>query len=374
MRIAVVSRGWWPSIKGGSEKFISKIAEGLCDRGHEVIGVTRWIHGFPKPEAKHELIIMEVSKARPLISSFRFSRWASKVVNELDVDVVLVNSYWGEMSPIFIKKPCVAIIHDVGLFSSSVSGSWWKNKLRAFVLRNVVKRVKAIIVPTEMVKKDLVKYLKVKEDKIYVLGFEGVDGPFKRIHIKNEWFDIVQVARFAPNKGQHILLRAFGAIASKIPQARLWLVGGLSPGHLDYLNEILQNVKELQQIMGKDRIKVIVDAPTIEEYYKIADVCVVPSIGEEGFGLTILECMAYGKPVIASDVFVETGVASYDRAIIVPRNDPKALAHAIMSIYKNKESAEKIALRGLEYAKSYDWDKVTRVIEEVICKVLSQKR
>ena len=93
MKIAIISRGWWPTIKGGSEKFASKVAEGLYSRGHEVIGVTRWIHGFPKPEAEHELIIMEVSKARSLILSFRFSRWASKEVNELDVDIVLVNSY-----------------------------------------------------------------------------------------------------------------------------------------------------------------------------------------------------------------------------------------------------------------------------------------
>jgi len=374
LKIAIISRGWWPSIKGGSEKFISKVAEELHNRGHEVIGITRQIHGFPRPEAPHKLIIVEESKAIPLISSFRFSRWASKVVNELDVDIVLVNSYWGEMSPIFIKKPCVAIIHDVGLFSSSISGSWWKNKLRSIVLKNVVKRVSAIIVPTKVVKRDIIKYLRADPKKIYVIGFEGVDGPFRRIHVENEWFDIVQVARFAPNKGQHLLLRAFEIVANKIPRARLWLIGGRSPGHLNYLSKILENARRLQLAIGKDRIKVVIDAPSIEEYYEIADVCVVPSIGEEGFGLTVIECMSYGKPVVASEVFRETGVAYPDRALIVPINDYKALAEAIIKVYEDVKLADRIAAKGLEYAKLHSWSKVTEVLESIINKVLFEPK
>lgn len=372
MKIAIISRGWWPTIKGGSEKFISKVAEELHNRGHEVIGITRQIHGFPRPEAPHKLIIAKESKAIPLISSFRFSRWASKVANELDVDIVLVNSYWGEMAPIFIKKSSVAIIHDIGLFSSSVSDSWWKNKLRSFVLKEVTKRVKAIIVPTEMVKKDIIKYLKAKESKIRVIGFEGVDGPFRKVHVENEWFDIVQVARFAPNKGQHILLKAFKIIASKIPNARLWLVGGRSPGHLDYLNKILREVNEIKRQIGEDRVKVIVDAPTTDPYYAVADVCVFPSLGEEGFGLTILECMSYGKPVICSDIFIETGVASHEEVLIMPRGDVRALTELIIKLYRNLDLRRTLSEKGLEHSKKYRWSDVAERIEEILLELINQ--
>ncbi len=371
MKIALVSRGWFPSVRGGSEKFISKLSEELFKKGFEVIGITRWLPGHDRPQAPHQLIIFEDRNPKPFIASLRFSRWAAKVVNSLRPDIVIVNGYWGEASPLFISKsiPVIVIIHDVGLFKSE-----WAKKhrikhfLRTLILKHIVARADKIVVPTNTVKQDIIQYLGADSQKIHVLGFEGVEGPFTRIHENNEWFDVVQVGRFAPNKGQLILLKAFKHFLKEVPTARLWLVGGrgVDPEHLKYLEEVKRLTNEINDAVGKEVVKVVVDAPSVDPYYRLADVCVAPSIGEEGYGLTVVECMSYGKPVITSSIFLETGVANEERAYIFPCGDVERLTELLLYVYKNYDEALRKAERGLEYAKQYSWKKVAEAFLKLI--------
>ncbi len=378
MRIALVSRGWWPSVKGGSERFISKLGEELSKRGHEVIGVTRWFRGSDRPEAPHELIIKEEGRALPVLSSYAFSRWAAKVVNDLRPDAVIVNTYWGETSPTMIDEgiPIIAVIHDVGLIHSELARRHrLKHLLRMRALRKVTRRVNRIVVPTKRVMMDLTQYFNVTPSKIRVLGFEGVSGPFRRVLKENEYFDLLQVGRFAPNKGQLITLEAFKLVAHEIPNAKLWLVGGsgLTSEQLKYLERVREVAEEINSELGRKAVEIVVDAPEVSEYYELADVCVMSSIGEEGYGLTVVECMAYGKPVIASDVFKETGVASEERAFIYPRGDARELAKLILHVYREPEDALAKAEKGLEYARGCSWGRVAEIFEEEITSIMESR-
>jgi len=307
-----------------------------------------------------------------------FSRKAAKMANEVGPDVVIVNSYWGELSPLYIGKsiPVIAIIHDVGLFESEEARKHrFKYFLRVRILEKVVKRVEKIIVPSIAVKEDLMKYLFVEENKVFVLGFEGVDGPFKRVHDENDYFDIVQVSRFAPNKGQHITLEAFKHVMKVIPNARLWLVGGKGIGveYIKYFENIAKIALRLNREAGREVVKVVVDADDVNPYYRIADVCVFPSISAEGYGLTVLECMAHGKPVIASSIFARTGVASEERAYILPSLTPKHVAETIVHVYKNYGDALKKAEKGLDYARKCSWRRVAEKISTVIGELLGMR-
>jgi len=371
VRIALVSRGWWPSVRGGSERFISRLGAELSRRGHEVIGVTRWFRGDERPEAPHELVVKEEGRALPLISSYLFSRWAARVVNGLRPDAVVVNTYWGETSPLMIDEgiPVIAVIHDVGLLHSELARkSRLKYLLRMRALRKVTRRVNRIVVPTKRVLTDLTTHFNVPPEKVKVLGFEGVDGPFRRVLIDNGCFDILQVGRFAPNKGQLVTLEAFKHVVKEIPNAKLWLVGGrgVSTEHLRYLKVVRGVAKEINDSLGREAVEVVVDAPSVGKYYELADVCVASSIGEEGYGLTVAECMAYGKPVIASDVFKETGVASEERAYIYPRGDARKLAELITHTYRNPEEALRKAEKALQYARKCSWGRVAEIFEEEI--------
>jgi len=375
--IAAVSRGWFPTVKGGSERFISRLCAELHKRGYRVVGITRRFANREEPRAPHELILLEEESPKPIASTLRFSRWAAKVVNSMRPSVVIVNSYWGESAPLFIDRsiPIIAVIHDVGLFRSEISKrNPIKHFLRVRVLKKVVSRVDVIVVPTESVLRDLKKFLGVDEAKVRVLGFEGVDGPLTFVHEDNELFDVVHVGRFAPNKGQIILLKAFERLAKDLQDAVLWLVGGrgIDPRDLRYLEEVKALAEKINAERGREVVHVVVDAPDVERFYRLADVCVAPSVAEEGFGLTVVECMAFGKPVIASDIFAETGVASSERALIVPRGDVEALYRALKWVYENRDKARELGLRGLEFAKKCSWSAVADFFESIVLELVKR--
>ena len=380
LRIPIISRNWFPSIRGGAERFISVLADLLCNKNFEIIGITRYFPGFDKPKARHKLIYYLDKYPLPFVSSIRFSLWAARIVNRLGPDVVIVNGYWAEASPIFIRKniPVIVVIHDVGLFRSEWARRHrFKHFLRVKILRRVVERADRIVVPVDSVKNDLVEFLGVSEDKIVVLGGEGVEGPMRFDHIDNDTFDIVQVGRFAPNKGQLVTLRAFRKVVRLIPNARLWLVGGkpIDKEHWKYFQRVKELADEINREMGKDNVvRIIVDAPDVSEYYRLADVCVASSVGEEGYGLVVAECMAYGKPVIASDIFRETGVASEDRALIYRRGDHEELANNIIKLYRDRKLYERLSRNALRYAKSVSWDRVADVFEEIIKEISGKER
>ncbi len=144
-----------------------------------------------------------------------------------------------------IKK--IAVIHDVGLFKSEIAK---KNKIKYYLrvqaLKRVTRKVDLIVVPTETVRNDLINYLQVNKDVIRVPGFEGVDGPFKRISISNDKIDIVQIGRFAPNKGQLILLKAAKKLLRNNPRikdiVRIYLIGGLTDKN--YLERVMREAEK----------------------------------------------------------------------------------------------------------------------------------
>ncbi len=375
MRTCVISRNWFPSVRGGAERFISVLADRLFARGFDVVGVTRYFPGFDEPRARHRLVYYLDRYPLPFVSSIRFSLWAARIVNHLGPDVVIVNGYWAEASPIFVRKdiPVIVVIHDVGLFRSEWAKKHkFKHFLRVRILRKVVERANRIVVPVDAVRNDLVRFLGVNEDKIVVLGGEGVEGPMRFDHIANDTFDIVQVGRFAPNKGQLITLKAFKIIIRKIPDARLWLVGGkpVDEEHRRYYRRVVELARRINEEQGMDVVKIIVDAPDVSQYYRLADVCVASSVGEEGYGLVVAECMAYGKPVVASDIFKETGVADNDRALIYTRGDYEQLAKYVIKLYGDKSLYDILSKKGLEYAKTISWDKVASIFEKIIHEIM----
>ena len=135
---------------------------------------------------------------------------------------------------------------------------------------------------------------------------------------------IVAVGRLAPEKGFDILLRAFPLIQSKIPDARLILVGaGPEQANLTKLAE------------GQPAIHFAGHQSNIVPFLRSADVVAIPS-RQEGQGIVALEAMAARKPVVASRVggLAETLVEN-ETGLLVPPANPAELALALVSLLKD---------------------------------------
>jgi glycosyltransferase involved in cell wall biosynthesis len=108
-------------------------------------------------------------------------------------------------------------------------------------------------------------------------------------------------------------------------------------------------------------------------YYKSADVCVFPSI-YEAFGIVLLEAMACGKPVVASNVggipfVVEEGKTG----LLFESGNVEDLADKIVTILKDEELREKMGEAGRERAKEFTWDKIAERTVEVYKEILKGK-
>ena len=357
MKIGIIARTWFTSTKGGSERYIARLFEEL-KKNHEVRAVT-----LDKSKDK-DVIQIRLPKIS-LVTQALFSVWASIYMNKFKPDVCLVNQYWGEFSALLLKVRWVPIIHDIGLFYSKwAKKSYFKHFVRTNVLKKMAKRAELIIVPSRLTANDLQAYLKVPKEKIKIVP-EGVDlNKFRPSHVKHKGINLVCAGRIAPNKGHDILLLAFRAVKEKYPDSRLYLVGGVLGNQKDYYNKL----KRLAKTLSLDDVVFTgyVSDEDLVRYYNLADIYAQPSVGEEGWGMSIAEAFACRKPVICSDIFYETGVADRDRALIVRVGDPEGLAEGIEALIEDGELRKKIAENGYKFAQKLSWKRMTDEILQAV--------
>jgi phosphatidyl-myo-inositol alpha-mannosyltransferase len=168
---------------------------------------------------------------------------------------------------------------------------------------------------------------------------------------------ILFVGRFEPRKGLKHLLSAMPEIVRSVPNVELVVVGTglLGYSYKSYLSkEVQEHVRWAGLVQNEDRPK----------YYASCDVYCSPATGQESFGIVLLEAMATGKPVVASDIDGYRTVMTDDReGLMVPPCDPPALAGAIVKILLDRETARRYAANGFERAQQYSWPKLAERVE-----------
>lgn len=142
---------------------------------------------------------------------------------------------------------------------------------------------------------------------------------------------LVWVARIDPLKDVETLLRAFAILRRSLPEVRLRIFGSAANGNESYLRRCQSLAAELGvdgHACFEGRIESVVDA------YQAGHVVLLTSISE-GFPYVVIEAMASGRPVVATDVGgVREAVGS--TGLIVPPRNPEAIANACLSLLKNE--------------------------------------
>ena len=135
------------------------------------------------------------------------------------------------------------------------------------------------------------------------------------------------VARLDPIKDQATLIRAFAALARELPEAELWLVG-------DGQEEAeLRRLADAESVAG--RVVFWGRRADIPELLGQMDVYAFSTTQGEGFGIALIEAMAAGLPVVASDVpACREVLADGDAGILVPAGNPVALAAALRPLLR----------------------------------------
>jgi phosphatidyl-myo-inositol alpha-mannosyltransferase len=168
---------------------------------------------------------------------------------------------------------------------------------------------------------------------------------------------ILFVGRFEPRKGLKHLLSAMPDIVKHVRNVELVVVGTglLGYSYKSYLPpEVQQHVRWAGLVKNEDRPK----------YYASCDVYCSPATGQESFGIVLLEAMATRKPVVASDIDGYRSVMTNEReGLMVPPEDPPALAKAIVRVLTDREVARRFAANGYERAQEFSWTRLAERVE-----------
>lgn len=165
---------------------------------------------------------------------------------------------------------------------------------------------------------------------------------------------ILFVGRFnEPRKGFRYLLRALPEIKRAVPHVRLVVVGAGRPHH--YRRYFAAHGMDEVIFAGR------VSQQDLPRYYASCDVFCAPSTGSESFGIVLLEAMASGRPVVASNIPGYASVIEHGcEGLLVERKNPVALAEALVQLIEDPARRERMGCHGRATAEEYSWDKVSR--------------
>ncbi|GAH76090.1 unnamed protein product, partial [marine sediment metagenome] len=111
----------------------------------------------------------------------------------------------------------------------------------------------------------------------------------------------------------------------------------------------------------------------LPRYYKTADIFCSPATGRESFGIALIEAMAVGKPIVASNIDGYASVMTHGaEGLLVPPKDKKALAQALISLMTNESLRQQMGARGRLTAEGYDWKHIAQRVLDYYVKVLSE--
>ena len=167
-----------------------------------------------------------------------------------------------------------------------------------------------------------------------------------------------------PRKGLPVLLEAFGPLAAAHPGLRLLVAG---PGDVDEVREELpgpwaHRVELLGLVSETDKAR----------FFRSIDVYCAPNTGGESFGIVLLEAMAAGTPIVASDLDAFRATLG-GAGRLVASDEPAALAAALDELMSDPTRRDALAATGRDVVRRYDWPNVARQLVEIYETVAGEK-
>jgi glycosyltransferase involved in cell wall biosynthesis len=262
-------------------------------------------------------------------------------------------------------KPCPVIltVHDlIGmLFPQNlppVSRFYWSRWLPFSV-----RFADHIIADSEHTRQDIVRLLKIDSAHITVIPLAAGSQyqPLEQIDLLQAVRQRYQlpdrfiyfVSTLEPRKGIDTLLEAFAIIAPTQPDVKLVITGKRGW----YTEQIFAQIEHLQ-LAPRIQITDYVPDEDLPALYNCADVLAFPS-RYEGFGLTVLEAMACGTPVICSNSSSLPEVAG-DAALLVPPDNAAALAQALQRVLNDAALRQQMKALGQQQAARFSWSRTAQ--------------
>lgn len=277
--------------------------------------------------------------------------------------------------PIIQKFPTVVTIHDVmPLIFPNQFPVGLKGKLNFHLQKIALKKCKFIITDSLVSKKDIIDYLKIKEEKIVVIPL-APGNSFKElsdstlIRVKRK-YNLPEKFLFYVGDGNYIknlpfLIEGFRKLIQdqKYKDIKLVLAGNIFVKKLDNIDHPeLESIKKTNELITKLGLENFIIRPgflsneDLVAFFNLAFLYIQPSL-YEGFGLPILQAMACGTPVISSNAGSLPEISG-DAAIFFNPNNLDDFLNRIKMVIQDKSIQYQMVKKGLKQAALFSWNKV----------------
>lgn len=184
---------------------------------------------------------------------------------------------------------------------------------------------------------------------------------------ENNSLNILYLGRLDARKGVLVAINAFKKIRDKFPNAKLLIVG---KGPLE------KNAKSLvQQLKLEDSCHFYgyVKQKDLPGFYTSADVYIAPALGGEAQGIVLLEAMACGLPVIASDISgYKEVIEDNTTGLFFKTGDADDLADKVQKIFTDSELQKSLMTNARQGAEKYSWDNIAKQVEDYYKEIIEK--
>lgn len=289
--------------------------------------------------------------------SFRLARRVREILQDEAFDVVHAHEPLMPFLPPTVLRYSTAV--NVGTFHA-YRGSYYGYFYGRPILRRVFANLDARIAVSRAAKRFVRQYFMAP----YRVIPNGVE--VERFHpsavqplpeLDDGRPNILFVGRPEKRKGVGYLLRAYPQIKNAFPDARFIIVGAGDWEESPYRAYIERHAMRDIHIAG------YVSEEDKARYLRSAHVFCAPAVQGESFGIVLLEAMAAGLPVVASEIVgYRDVVTDGQEGILVPPRNASAVAEAVCRILEDRTMAASMGAAGIEKAALYSWRRIAEQI------------
>lgn len=354
MRIALACPYAWEA-PGGVQVHVGQLAARLRERGHRVLVVapSRAVSPDPDMVSIGGTVSVPVNGSiAPIAPSPAAARRTRQALDDFGPDVVHAHEPFVPSASMFAARwaaaPVVATFHAYADRSPLLAAA-------APLLRPVWERLAVRIAVSEAARDFVLRRFR-GEVRVIPNGVE-VD-LFRKADPADlpEGRRILFVNRLDPRKGFAVMVEAYGALARAHPEVLLFVAG--DGKERTAVSRLARGLRERVILLGN------VPHDLLPPYHAASEVFAAPAVGRESFGIVLVEAMAAGLPVVASEIPGYREVVRDDEeGLLVPPRDPGALAAALGRILDDPDLAARLGKAGVARAARYSWDTVIREVE-----------
>ncbi len=364
MKIALVSPYDYP-YPGGVTEHIVHLESQFTSRGHHVsiLAPSSTKERDATPENVYKIgsvVSVPANGSMARISlSLRLSGKVKRILEEQSFDVVHLHEPLAPALPLTVLWHSQAV--NIGTFHR-YGGTDLMYYYGRPILRRWFNRLDGRIAVSEPARRFVSRNFKAK----YIIIPNGIDIGAYGSHLKpfpeftDDKLNILFVGRLEKRKGYSYLLRAFLRAKEQFPNIRLIAVGPFN----DSAKLRFEMFAKSHSLFDTHLVG-FVSKEDLARYYRTCDIFCAPSTGGESFGIILLEAMASGKPIVASDIDGYRQVIEHGKeGLLVPPKDDKALAEALLTLLKDAQMRKRMGATGLATVQQYSWDSIaTRILD-----------